>query len=204
MVGSSRSRCNDPRRSRRLAVCLVGLRLIGNGACDCHGATPRRRPRNFAHLRQCNRRSFVEPYFPRRSEVHILVTSNAPAWRGLARWIETWPSAIGRRISRRSHRPGKRTATLAISNSLGGLPLAHEQAAAHCERLGISLADCQTRWEASPQAVLDSSVTLQELRRAEMLPASLRPLLRRLSMILVGAIGRLREEASAKIKGDRR
>jgi hypothetical protein len=39
---------------------------------------------------------------------------------------------------------------------LGGLPLAHEQAAAYCERLEISLADYRRRFETTPARLLDS------------------------------------------------
>jgi hypothetical protein len=41
----------------------------------------------------------------------------------------------------RTGRAVEREAALALSQALGGLPFAHEQAAAYCERLEISLAD---------------------------------------------------------------
>ena len=40
--------------------------------------------------------------------------------------------------------------------ALGGLPLAHEQAAAYCERLGISFADYMTKFRGAPAKLLDS------------------------------------------------
>ena len=44
---------------------------------------------------------------------------------------------------------------VALSEVLGGLPLAHEQAAAYCERLDISFADYAKRFEAAPGKFLD-------------------------------------------------
>jgi tetratricopeptide (TPR) repeat protein len=44
-----------------------------------------------------------------------------------------------------------------LSEALGGLPLAHEQAAAYCERLDVSLADYRNRFEASPTRLLDDA-----------------------------------------------
>jgi len=41
----------------------------------------------------------------------------------------------------RTDRNAERAAAEALSGALGGFPLAHEQAAAYCERLEISLAD---------------------------------------------------------------
>src|SRR5499427_6972134 len=42
-----------------------------------------------------------------------------------------------------------------LSEALGGLPLAHEQAAAYCERLYISLAEYGRRFTATPTRLLD-------------------------------------------------
>jgi tetratricopeptide (TPR) repeat protein len=44
-----------------------------------------------------------------------------------------------------------------LSEILGGLPLAHEQAAAYCERLGISLAEYCKRFVAAPMRLLDDA-----------------------------------------------
>jgi hypothetical protein len=44
-----------------------------------------------------------------------------------------------------------------LSEALGGLPLAHEQAAAYCERLDISFADYLKRFEATPARLLDDT-----------------------------------------------
>jgi len=44
-----------------------------------------------------------------------------------------------------------------LSEDLGGLPLAHEQAAAYCERLGIALADYRRRFAAAPEPLLDAT-----------------------------------------------
>src|SRR6516165_4651124 len=47
-------------------------------------------------------------------------------------------------------REAERTAAENLSEALAGLPLAHEQAAAYCERLDISLADYCKRFETTP------------------------------------------------------
>ena len=62
------------------------------------------------------------------------------------------------RLSGRAHRSrAEREAAVALSEALGGLPLAHEQAAAYCERLDISFADYAKRFEAAPAKFLDDT-----------------------------------------------
>jgi tetratricopeptide (TPR) repeat protein len=100
-----------------------------------------------------NQAQEVWKYFPRGGAAQIIVTSNAPDWRGIAATIEieVWPNAVGADyLIERSGRDGERGAALALSETLGGLPLAHEQAAAYCERLGISLAEYTKRFAATP------------------------------------------------------
>jgi tetratricopeptide (TPR) repeat protein len=102
----------------------------------------------------------LKSYLPRRGGCHVLVTSNAPTWRGIAApvEIELWPQEVGAEyLIARTGRTDKRDAALALSDSLGGLPLAHEQAAAYCERLDISLADYRKRFEAAPARLLDDT-----------------------------------------------
>jgi hypothetical protein len=55
----------------------------------------------------------------------------------------------------RTGRAVERAAAEALSEALGGLPLAHEQAAAYCERLDISLAEYIKRFGAAPARMLD-------------------------------------------------
>lgn len=55
----------------------------------------------------------------------------------------------------RTAREAEHTAAETLSKPLGGLPLAHEQAAAYCERLGISLAEYRKRFEAAAVKFLD-------------------------------------------------
>src|SRR5205807_9601383 len=54
-------------------------------------------------------------------------------------------------------RAGERDAALSLSEALGGLPLAHEQAAAYCERLDLSLAEYRKRFAAAPARLLDDT-----------------------------------------------
>src|SRR5918998_5425479 len=101
----------------------------------------------------------LSPYLPRGGVAHVLVTSNAPDWRRVAEPVElhTWPQAIGADyLIARTGRAGERAAAEVLSEVLGGLPLAHEQAAAYCERLGMSLATYRRRFEAAPARLLDA------------------------------------------------
>jgi tetratricopeptide (TPR) repeat protein len=101
----------------------------------------------------------LKPYLPFGGAARALVTSNSRAWRGVASVVEIrlWPSAIGAEyLIARTDRAAERVAAEVLSDALGGLPLAHEQAAAYCERLEISLADYRKRFEAAPARMLDS------------------------------------------------
>jgi class 3 adenylate cyclase len=100
----------------------------------------------------------LRPYLPRGGKAHVLVTSNAHAWRGVAEPVEIqlWPKAIGADyLVARIGREDERAEAATLSEALGGLPLAHEQAAAYCERLDILLAEYRRRFEAAPARVLD-------------------------------------------------
>jgi hypothetical protein len=80
----------------------------------------------------------LRPYLPRGGAARVLVTSNAYAWRGIAEPVEIhlWPMEIGADfLVARIGRENERAAGVTLSEALGGLPLAHEQAAAYCERL---------------------------------------------------------------------
>jgi tetratricopeptide (TPR) repeat protein len=102
----------------------------------------------------------LKPYLPRGGGSQILVTSNAQAWRGVAAPVEIriWPKSIGADyLLARTGRASEREAAEALSEALGGLPLAHEQAAAYCERLERSLADYRERFEAAPTRLLDDA-----------------------------------------------
>ncbi|MGE3308031.1 MAG: tetratricopeptide repeat protein [Rhizobiaceae bacterium] len=100
----------------------------------------------------------LKPYLPTGGRAHVLLTSNAHAWRGLASPVEIrlWPRQIGAAyLVARTGRHSEMEAAEALSETLGGLPLAHEQAAAYCERLDVSLADYARRFAASPAKFLD-------------------------------------------------
>ena len=101
----------------------------------------------------------LRPYLPRGGAAQVLVTSNASAWRGVAEPVEIrlWPKEIGADylITRTGHE-AQREAAEDLSEALGGLPLAHEQAAAYCERLEIPLAEYRRRFAAAPMRMLDT------------------------------------------------
>lgn len=100
----------------------------------------------------------ISPYMPHGGAAHIVLTSNAPNWSGVAAAveIEKWPREIGADyLVAQANRPRERDAALALSEALDGLPLAHEQAAAYCARTGLSLADYRKKFEAQPAKFLD-------------------------------------------------
>jgi hypothetical protein len=101
----------------------------------------------------------IRPYLPRGGAARVLVTSNAPNWRDVAAPIQigVWPKEVGAEfLVRRTGRETEREAAEALSEALGGLPLAHEQAAAYCERLEIPLAEYAKRFAAEPARLLDA------------------------------------------------
>jgi len=102
----------------------------------------------------------LKPYLPRGGAARVLVTSNAHAWRGVAEPVEIrlWLKEIGADyLIARTGRNAERDAAEDLSEALGGLPLAHEQAAAYCERLEIPLAEYHRRFAAAPVQMLDTS-----------------------------------------------
>jgi tetratricopeptide (TPR) repeat protein len=102
----------------------------------------------------------LKPNLPLSGAARVIVTSNAGDWRSIAEPIEinVWPTNIGADfLVARTGSAGERAAAEALSQALGGLPLAHEQAAAYCERLGVSFAEYRKRFEAAPVRVLDDS-----------------------------------------------
>jgi hypothetical protein len=101
----------------------------------------------------------LKPYLPRGGAARVLVTSNAPAWRGVAEPVEIrlWPKEIGADfLIACTGRVEEREAAEDLSEALGRLPLAHEQAAAYCEGLKIALAEYRRRFAATPAHMLDT------------------------------------------------
>ena len=101
----------------------------------------------------------LKPYLPVGGAARVLLTSNAHAWRGIAEPVEirVWSKEVGADyLIARTGRAGERAVAEALSEALGGLPLAHEQASAYCERLELSLARYRERFEASPTRLLDA------------------------------------------------
>jgi TIR domain len=99
-------------------------------------------------------------YLPRGGGARVIVTSNSDTWRKVAAPIEIseWSKEIGADyLVARTGRDEERTPAKALSQALGGLPLAHEQAAAFCERLDVSLADYRERFETAPSRLLDDT-----------------------------------------------
>jgi tetratricopeptide (TPR) repeat protein len=100
----------------------------------------------------------LNPYLPRGGGARVLVTSNAHAWRGVAAPIEiaVWSKDIGADyLIARTGRADERAAAEMLSEALGGLPLALEQAAAYCEDLSVSHTEYRRRFEAATGEFLD-------------------------------------------------
>jgi tetratricopeptide (TPR) repeat protein len=107
-----------------------------------------------------NNQDELRPYMPATGATHLLVTSNAPNWAGVAApvQIKVWPKETGAEffLSRVPGRASESVAAEKLSEALGGLPLAHEQAAAFCERLGLSFEEYLKRFAATPAKLLDA------------------------------------------------
>jgi hypothetical protein len=107
--------------------------------------------------------ALLRPYLPRGGAAKVLVTSNAHAWRGVAEPVENrlWPKETGADyLVKRTGRAAERTAAEGLSDALGGMPLAHEQAAAYCERLEVRFAEYQQRLRPRPYVC----VTMRAMR----------------------------------------
>jgi tetratricopeptide (TPR) repeat protein len=101
----------------------------------------------------------LSPYLPIGGAARVLVTSNDPKFRKLATALEidVWPKEVGADfLLARTGRDQEHAAAAALSEALGGLPLAHEQAAAYCERLDVSLAEYAKRFAEAPARLLDT------------------------------------------------
>ena len=75
----------------------------------------------------------LKPYLPRTGAARVLITSNAPDWGSVAIPVEirVWPTNIGADfLVARTGCADERSGAKSLSEARGGLPLAHEQAAA--------------------------------------------------------------------------
>jgi class 3 adenylate cyclase/tetratricopeptide (TPR) repeat protein len=103
----------------------------------------------------------VRAYLPRRGAARVLITSNSPVWHSIAEPVEIqpWPPDTGAKYLtlRTRGREEESSAAKDLSEVLGGLPLALEQAGAYCERLGISLAEYKRYFESAPVPLLDAT-----------------------------------------------
>jgi tetratricopeptide (TPR) repeat protein len=91
----------------------------------------------------------LRPYLPRSGGSQVLITSMVPSWRGTAMALElqSWSRKTGADyLIARTGWTFQRAAAEALSDLLGGLPLAHEIAAAHCDRLGTSFSAYSDRF----------------------------------------------------------
>lgn len=102
----------------------------------------------------------LRKFLIRGSKAHVIVTSNAPVWRDLASpvEIEVWPKEIGAEyLIGRTGQDEERNLASRLSEALGGLPLAHAQAASYCEDVGIALSEYLGRFERATMKFLEDS-----------------------------------------------
>jgi tetratricopeptide (TPR) repeat protein len=100
----------------------------------------------------------LRDYLPRGGATKVLITSNFRAWRKIAvpLDIRPWREKSGADyLIARTGRKKERSAAKTLSKTLGGLPLAHEQAAAYCEKIDVSFAEYRKRFEQAPARLLD-------------------------------------------------
>ena len=88
--------------------------------------------------------ALVREYLPQGPSGHVLLTSLDQRWRGMATPVGVAglePSAAAAFLMRRTGRVGEEDMAVALSQELGYLPLALEQAGAYIEATGRSLAE---------------------------------------------------------------
>jgi hypothetical protein len=125
----------DQKEQEAIEIVMERLRYDGGGILLIYDDAP-----NAAALRG---------YLPPGVAAHVLITSNARAWRHMADpiLVEVWPKEIGADyLIARTGRTAERNAAESLSDALGGLPLAHEQAAAFCEDKEIGFSEYHQRF----------------------------------------------------------
>jgi hypothetical protein len=83
----------------------------------------------------------IRTFLPDRGDHHVLITSRNPAWGGLARPVslETWTPKQGADFLAARLPGAERPALVGLADTLGGLPLALEQAAAFMDDTGMAV-----------------------------------------------------------------
>jgi hypothetical protein len=125
----------------------------------------------------------LKPFLPKGGAARVLVTSNAPDWRSLAAPIELrlWPRDIGADyLIKRTDRVAERAEADALSDALGGLPLAYaiscrerkkvEMLFAHLKRI-LRLGRLRLRGPSGAKDEFLLAATAQNLRKlAKLIP----------------------------------
>ncbi len=99
----------------------------------------------------------IRAYLPARGGARVLITSNSPMWGEVAITIEleVWSPDMGSAyLHARAGRADDASGAIGLSEALGGLPLAHAQAAAYCQTTGVSFSEYLHRFEAKKLAFL--------------------------------------------------
>ena len=90
----------------------------------------------------------VRRYLPSRGGAKAIVIFDAHRGDfGPSIALFPWPKSIGSKFLRAHAATGRLAEAETLSAALGGLPLAHAQAAAYCAQLGVSLAEYRRRLE---------------------------------------------------------
>lgn len=101
----------------------------------------------------------LEPYWPRASDGHVLVTSRNPAWGGWATPYLLRPLALTAAVEffLRHGTDDDRAAATELSTALGGLPLAMELARAYMEETSTTARDYLLRLREHTATVLGTA-----------------------------------------------
>jgi len=101
----------------------------------------------------------IEGLLPPAGAAHVLITSNAHAWDDVAEPIDVagWPPEVGSAYLMARTASAETAVAHTLSVALGGLPLAHEMAAAYCREFGLSLGTYLACFDTTPAELLDEA-----------------------------------------------
>ena len=152
-IGDDRAPEAFTKVAEKLRIEGDGVLLILDGACRSDGRSTAEGLRG---------------YIPIGGASHCIVTSTDPALRSIAHVLEVglWTTdESASYLVEATGRADEARAAAALSDEMGRLPLALEQAAAYCDFLDIPIEEYLRRFRAAPASALDQdAVTSREYR----------------------------------------
>ncbi len=144
----------------------------------------------------------VELYLPSRGAAHVIITSNSHNWDKVAKpmEVEVWEPNVGADyLVQRLHRHQDREAAEALSEALGGLPLALEQAAAYCGHCEASFSEYIDTFRANPVETLDDQdYAVKEYHPNVRIEKKYRLTVRRTFELVIGLLKEKEEEMDSE------